>query len=78
MGKLPKYFTIFALLPPIHTGCSPHPGVAVSNGLPMGKKMQRLCKGRQFPAGGFFPAQRPHGPCPGVSCRRASEPLSSL
>lgn len=56
LRELPKYLTIFAPLPAIHTGCSPR--VAASKGLLRGKKMQWLCKGRQIPA------LHPHGPCP--------------
>lgn len=46
-GKLPTYFTIFALPLAMHAACPPPPRMAVSGALLMGKKMQPLCKGRQ-------------------------------
>lgn len=54
-GKLPTYFTIFALPLSHARSLSPPAPMAVSGALLMGKKMQPLCKGRQR-ARGWGPA----------------------
>lgn len=78
LGKLPEYFTIFALLPPIQTGCS-RPGVAVSNRLLMGKKMPPFRKRRQFPTSGCFQPSARAVPAPDELLqgqRAPSQPLN--